>query len=46
MYTGKLTYLKVNGLTIAAVTNSAGPFESASEVAAATLFGPGLIEVN
>lgn len=36
----------LNGLTIAAVTNSKGPFASADAVAAATLFGPGLIEVN
>ena len=36
----------MNGLTIAAVTNSAGPFQSATEVADATLFGPGLIEVG
>lgn len=36
----------LNGLTIAAVTNSKGPFMSADEVAAATMFGPGLIEVN
>jgi hypothetical protein len=36
----------MNGLTISAVTNSAGPFQSADEVAAATLFGPGLIEVQ
>lgn len=36
----------MNGLTIAVVTNSAGPFASADEVAAATLFGPGLIEIN
>jgi len=35
-----------NGLTIAAVTNSAGPFANAAAVAKATLFGPGLIEVN
>jgi hypothetical protein len=35
-----------NGLTIAAVTNSTGPFTSADDVAAHTLFGPGLIEVN
>lgn len=34
------------GLTIAAVTNSAGPFANADEVAAATLFGPGLIEIQ
>lgn len=36
----------MNGLTIAAVTDSAGPFASADEVADATLFGPGLIEIN
>lgn len=35
-----------NGLTIAAVTNSSGPFTSADAVAAATVFGPGLIEIN
>lgn len=34
------------GLTIAAVTNSAGPFATADDVAAATLFGPGLIEID
>lgn len=37
---------QMNGLTIAAVTNSAGPFASAGDVASATLFGPGLIEIN
>jgi len=37
---------ELNGLTIAAVTHSAGPFANASEVAAATIFGPGLIEIN
>lgn len=36
----------MDGLTIAAVTKSAGPFTSADEVAAETLFGPGLIEIN
>ena len=36
----------MDGLTIAVITNSAGPFESADDVAAATLFGPGLIEIN
>lgn len=36
----------MNGLTISAVTNSAGPFADADEVAAATVFGPGLIEIN
>lgn len=35
----------LNGLTIAAITSSAGPFASPDDVAAATLFGPGLIEV-
>lgn len=36
----------MNGLTFAVVTDSAGPFASADAVAAATLFGPGLIEIN
>lgn len=36
----------LNGLTIAAVTKSKGPFMSADQVAADTLFGPGLIEIN
>jgi hypothetical protein len=35
-----------NGLTIAAVTNSTGPFTSAAEVADVTVFGPGLIEIH
>jgi len=35
-----------NGLTLAAVTNSSGPFTSADAVAKATIFGPGLIEIN
>lgn len=35
-----------NGLTIAAVTNSTGPFATVDLVAAATVFGPGLIELN
>lgn len=35
-----------NGLTIAAVTNSTGPFATADAVANATVFGPGLIEIN
>ena len=35
-----------NGLTIAAVTNSTGPFANANAVAAHTVAGPGLIEVN
>jgi acid stress-induced BolA-like protein IbaG/YrbA len=36
----------LNGLTIAAVTKGAGPFANADAVAAATIFGPGLIEIN
>ena len=36
----------MNGLTIAAVTNSSGPFANANAVAAATLYGPGVIIVN
>jgi hypothetical protein len=35
-----------NGLTIAALTNGAGPFASADAVAAVTKFGPALIEIN
>jgi len=38
--------LIMDDLTIAAVTKNAGPFASADEVAAATLYGPGLIEIN
>jgi hypothetical protein len=37
---------EMNGLTIAAVTNSAGPFANADAVALATVFGPALIEIN
>lgn len=36
----------MNGLTIAAVTTSAGPFATADDVAAVTIAGPGLIEIN
>ncbi|QIW98501.1 hypothetical protein AMS68_004019 [Peltaster fructicola] len=36
----------MNGLTLVAVTNSAGPFSGAEAVAAATKFGPGIIEIN
>jgi hypothetical protein len=36
----------LNGLTIAAVTTNQGPFTSPDEVATATVFGPGLIEIN
>lgn len=35
-----------NGLTIAALVKSSGPFSSPAEVAEATVAGPGLIEVN
>lgn len=35
-----------DGLTIAALTSSAGPFTSAEDVAAVTIAGPGLIEIN
>lgn len=35
-----------NGLTIAAVVNGTGKFATDDAVAAATLFGPGLILVN
>jgi hypothetical protein len=37
---------EMNGLTIAAVVNGSGPFASADAVAAATIAGPGLIEIN
>lgn len=36
----------LDGLTIAAVTNSKGPFASAPDVAKAAVFAPGLIEIN
>jgi len=36
----------LNGLTIAAVTSSSGPFADAQGVADATLFAPGIIEIN
>lgn len=35
-----------NGLSIAAVTNSTGPFSTTDDVAKVTLFGPGLIEIH
>jgi len=35
-----------NGLTIAAVTNSTGPFANVDAVTKNTVFGPGLIEIN
>ena len=37
---------EMNGLTISAVTDNAGPFANATAVAESTLFGPGLIEIN
>ncbi|OCK81590.1 late sexual development protein [Lepidopterella palustris CBS 459.81] len=36
---------EMNGLTIAAVVNGAGPFANADAVAQAAVFGPGLIEI-
>lgn len=36
----------LEGLTIAALTNSTGPFTSAEDVAKVTIAGPGLIEVD
>lgn len=36
----------MDGLTIAAVTKSAGPFASVPDVATDSVFGPGLIEIN
>jgi len=38
--------LLMNALTISAVTHGASSFASVSDVATATLFGPGLIEIN
>jgi hypothetical protein len=35
-----------NGLTLAALTNSTGPFASEHAVAQVAVFGPGLIEIN
>ena len=40
------TKLLMNGLTIAAVVEGPGPFPNITSVAAKTLFGPGLIEIN
>lgn len=40
------TNASLNGLTIAAVTNGKTSFASPDEVAAAAVWGPGLIEVN
>ena len=36
----------MNGLTIATLTNSAGPFANASQVAQATVFGPAFLFAN
>lgn len=36
----------LNGLTVAALTSSAGPFTDAEDVAKVTVAGPGLIEIN
>jgi hypothetical protein len=36
---------KMNGLTIAAVTNGAGPFIIANTIAQAAIFSPSLIEI-
>lgn len=36
----------LNGLTIVALTSTAGPFANAEAVANATIAGPGLIEIN
>lgn len=36
----------MNGLTLAAVTKSAGPFADADAVASDAIFGPGLIEIK
>ena len=44
LFPGQSQFL--NGLTIAAVTTSDGPFTSPDDVADVTLFGPGLIEIN
>jgi len=40
------TEFVMDGLTIAALTKSAGPFADAGAVANVTIAGPGLIEVN
>ncbi|KAF3017098.1 hypothetical protein E8E14_008244 [Neopestalotiopsis sp. 37M] len=37
---------QMDGLTLAAVTKSSGPFANASDVAGNALFGPGIIEVD
>lgn len=37
---------EMNGLTIAAVVKGSGPFADVDAVAAAAVYGPGLIEIN
>jgi hypothetical protein len=37
---------EMNGLTIAVLTKSAGPFSSVDAVANATIYGPAVIEIN
>lgn len=37
---------ELNGLTIAALVDNPGPFATAGDVAASTIYGPGLIEIN
>ena len=46
--TAQFPYSKflMNGLTIAAVVEGSGPFNSIVDVTAKTIYGPGLIEVN
>jgi hypothetical protein len=38
--------LVMNGLTLANVVHSAGPFTSATAIANSTVYGPALIEIN
>lgn len=47
-FTAPLPYTKnlMNGLTLAAVVEGEGPFPNITSVAAKTLYGPGLIEIN
>lgn len=47
-FQAKFLYVEneMNGLTIAVVTNGAGPFASVDAVANATVYGPAVIEIN
>lgn len=47
-FTSPLPFEKnlMNGLTIAAVVEGEGPFPNITSVAAKTLYGPGLVEIN